>query len=132
MGTYAIVLEVRGEPEVPDVAPPSDADLEARIRQAEDWIDSKLSHLPIDATTGRRVVEAGVDATTWAQIKRAAIRLAARLHDNPRILQPPAFAEISGPDFSRKAPAPVATRIPDVIGPLNASGLRSTGGRAVA
>lgn len=131
MGIYATAAEVRAEPEVPDAA--ADVDVEARIAQAEEWIDGKIAYLPIQdvgPSLGRRIVEADVGAIAWTKIKRATIRLAARLWENPKVLQPPAYGSVSGPDFSRSGPASVASRIPDVIEPLNASGLRITGARA--
>jgi hypothetical protein len=139
MGIYATVAEVRGEPEVPDAAPPSDVDVESLITQAEDQIDNWLGGWPIQTTgpsAGRKIAQVDVEAWQWAKLKRATVRLAARLHASPTILTGREWGTIEGPDFKKSQPiggasAP-AQRLPDVVSPLNASGLRALAARATA
>lgn len=127
---YTTVAAVRAMPEVPDTAPPSDADLVARIIEAEDWIDEQLGPWDVDPATGRKISEAVIEPWRFAKLSRATARLAARLYANPSLLEPDRYESVSGPDFSRSKPRKPATRIPDVIGPLNASGLRILSARA--
>jgi hypothetical protein len=133
MGIYATVAELRAEPEVPDAAPPADATLEALLTQAEDQIDEWLGGWPLQTTgpsAGRKIAQTGVQAWQWAKLKRATLRLAARLYATPDILAGAQWQSISGPDFSKSGPAPATRRISDVAAPLNASGLRVLGARA--
>lgn len=135
MGVYTTVAAVRAEPEVPDVAPPSDADLEAYIAQAEDQLDEWLGGWPVQLdgpSAGRKIVQADVDAWRWTKLGRAATRLAARFYSNPSLLEGPAWTSIKGPDFEKSGAAPTLRKIRDVVAPLNASGLRSLSGRAAA
>lgn len=133
MGYYATVAQLRAEPEVPDAAPPDDATLEALIAQASDQIDEWIGARPIVETggaAGRKIDQAVVIGWQWTKLQRAVVRLAARLYADPGILTGPQWGSVSGPDFSKSSPAPTRRRIADVIAPLNASGLRVTGGRA--
>lgn len=134
MGVYVTPAELRAMPEVPDAAPPSDAELEITIELAEDQIDEWLGLWEIDPATGRKIVEDETEPWRWAKLKRATARLAARLHGDPSLLEPAAYDRIKGPDFEREGPArPTARgRLADVSGPLNASGLRRLSARAHA
>lgn len=136
MGTYATIADVRAMPEVPDVAPPSDATLEELITQAEDQIDVWLGLWDIDPATGRKIVQADVEPWRFAKLKRATARLAARLYATPTILAAREWGTIEGPDFKKSNPigsaAAPSSRMPDVVGALNASGLRVLSARAVA
>lgn len=133
MGYYATVAQLRAEPEVPDVAPPDDATLEALIEQASEQIDEWLGPRGMITTgdaAGRLVDQDVVAAWQWTKLQRAVVRLAARLFATPDILTGSQWQSISGPDFSKSGPAPARRRIADVVAPLNASGLRVTGARA--
>lgn len=133
MGIYALVADVRAEPEVPDAAPPADAEIEALITQAEDQVDEWLGAWPLQTdgpSAGRKIAQADVDGWQWDKLKRAVVRLAARLYAKPSLLQGPEYGSTSGPDFSTSKWRGIATRIPDVTAPLNASGLRNMSGRA--
>jgi hypothetical protein len=133
VGVYVTVAELRGEPEVPDAAPPADAELEGKIAIAEDQIDAWLGVWPVQTSgpsSGRKIVQTYVEAWQWDKLKRAARRLAARLYATPDLLQAPEWGSVSGPDFStsnyRGTPA---ARIPDVVAPLTDSDLRRFGAR---
>lgn len=135
MGIYATVAELRAEPEVPDAAPPPDADLEAKITQAEEQIDDWLGGWLVNTTgpsSGRKIAQLDVEAWQWAKLRRATIRLAAHLYADPNVLVAAGYQSVSGPDFSKSGPRNARTRIPDVTSPLNASGLRLLGARARA
>jgi hypothetical protein len=134
VGIYVTVAELRAEPEVPDAAPPSDATLEALIEQAEDRIDELLGPWSIQtsgASEGRKIAEVDVETWQWSKLRRATVRLAARLYDDPSSAQGPAYASISGPDFSQSGWRGLRAQLPDVVAPLESSGLRVTGARAV-
>jgi hypothetical protein len=133
VGIYTTVALVRAEPEVPDAAPPSDAELEALIAQAEDQVDDWLGAWPIRVvgpSAGRKIVQAEVVSWQWNKLQRAVTRLAARLHVEPALLRTPEWDSVSGPDFSRSGHRGMAARLPDVAKPLNTSGLRNLGARA--
>ena len=133
MGIYTDVATVRAEPEVPGAAPPTDAELEALIAQAEDQLDEWLGAWPIQTTgasAGRKIAQTDVDSWQWDKLKRAATRLAARLYVKPALLRGPEYGQTSGPDFSQSKWRGIAARIPDVVAPLNTSGLRNLSGRA--
>lgn len=126
---YATPAELRAEPEVPDTA--TDAELAPVIALAEDRIEDWLGARPRDPETGRLVVEADVEAWQWTKLRRATVRLAARLFENPDALTPSRYESVSGPDFSKSGPTSPVAQIADVRIPLNASGLRIMGARAV-
>ena len=131
---YTTVAAVRAMPEVPDTAPPSDDELLELITRAEDWIDEHLGPWNVDPATGRKISQAVVEPWRFAKLSRATARLAARLYANPDLLEPAAYDEVAGPDFRRKGPrSPTGRgRLPDVVGPLNQSGLRLLTARARA
>lgn len=135
MGVYTTVADVRAEPEVGAANPPTDATIESYITQAEDQLDVWLGGWPVQTTgpsAGRKIVQINVDGWRWTKLNRAATRLAARLYADPSLLQGPRYASVSGPDFSKSQPAPTLRRLMDVVAPLNASGLRQLGARAIA
>lgn len=130
MGTYATAADVRAEPDVDDAA--TDAELNKAIDAAEDQIDDWLGAWPVDTTTGRKIVEADVDAWRFAKLTRAVVRLAAHLFNDPTILAGEQWGTVKGPDFEKSNAAPALRKISDVAAPLNASGLRVLGARASA
>lgn len=131
MGIYTTAALVRAEPEVPDAA--VDGEIEPLITQAEEQLDEWLGAWriqPTGASAGRKIAQAEVDAWQWDKLQRATTRLAARLFAKPSLLQGPEYASTSGPDFSTSKWRGIAARIPDVVAPLNGSGLRNLSGRA--
>lgn len=131
MGAYITEAELLAEPDVPDDT--AAADIQRAIDQAEDQIDDWLGARPRDPATGRLVVEQHVEAWQWSKLKRATVRLAAKLVLNPDLFTPAAYDEIAGPDFRKKGPrsAVAAAGLSDVSLPLNSSGLRVLSARAV-
>lgn len=135
MGIYATVAQLRAEPEVPDAPPPSDADLEALIAQAEDLLDDWLGAWSVQTTgpsAGRKIAEGDIEAWQWEKLGRATSRLAARLHANASIGEAPEWDTVSGPDFSRSGWRGLRRRMPEVAALINATGLRNLSGRASA
>ena len=106
-----------------------DAAAEKLILEAEDFTDSLLGGWPIDETSGRKIVEAQVDAWQWEKLNRAVLLLAVELYSTPTLLQRPRYRREKGPDFEFEDPlgGGVLSRYMAV---LNDSGLRMLGGRA--
>lgn len=133
-GVYTTVTLMRGEPEVPDTAPPSDSDLETFITRAEDQIDEWLGPYALHTTgasAGRKIAQADIASWRWAKLQRAATRLAVRLYVAGDVLEEPEWDEISGPRFRKKGYRGAArAKLPDVIAPLRASGLIARTARA--
>lgn len=102
------------------------------IRDAEDTIDRLLgaSILP-DETTGRKILEADVEAWQWEKLRRATVAVAELLHSNPELARGQQWRSVSGPDFSFAGPQG-ATVGAQVIALLDDSGLRRLATRAVA
>lgn len=131
MATYATAAEVKLEPEVPNDA--DDALVLARLELAEDRIDGWLGPWAVledGPSAGRKIAEASVRPWQWAKLKRATVRLAARLYAQPDLLDPPAHGKVAGPDFTVEQATPGVAMIQDVTSPLNASGLRILSARA--
>jgi hypothetical protein len=96
--TYATSTEVRAALGLDNTALPDDA-AQALLADAEDWIDSQLGARETDPLTGRKVIEEEVEPWQWAKLKRATLKVAARLHAEPSILSSPQWDVVKGPDF---------------------------------
>lgn len=107
----------------------SDAQATVFIEDAEDVIDELLGGYPIDETTGRKIVEANVDAHRFAKLKRATTKLAALLYQNPDLVSNRQWMREKGPDFEFEGPLS-GVIAKTVLIPLNQSGLRRVLGHA--
>ncbi len=127
---YATATELRSELDVDDTTLP-DVQADAILLEAEDFTDSLLGGWPIDETSGRKIVEAQVDAWQWEKLNRATLLLAVELYGNPTLLQRPRYRREKGPDFEFEDPlgGGVLSRYLNV---LDDSGLRRMYGRARA
>ena len=125
---YATAAELRSELDVDDTTLP-DVQADAILLEAEDFTDSLLGGWPPDETTGRKIVEAQVDAWQWEKLNRAVLLLAVEIYGSPTLLQRPRYRREKGPDFEFEDPlgGGVLSRYMAV---LNDSGLRMLGGRA--
>ena len=125
---YATATELRSQLDVDDTTLP-DVQADALILEAEDFTDALLGGWPPDETTGRKIVEAQVDAWQWEKLNRAVLLLAVELYSTPTLLQRPRYRREKGPDFEFEDPlgGGVLSRYMAV---LNDSGLRMLGGRA--
>lgn len=95
------------------------------ILTAEDITDELLGRYETDETTGRKIVEADVDAWQWTKLQRFATLLAAYIHANPTITTDRQYRTISGPDFSFSGPLDSGSWIPrSFISVLDQSRLR--------
>ena len=99
------------------------------ILEAEDFTDGLLGGWPIDETTGRKIVEADVEAWQWSKLNRAVLLLAAELYASPDVLRRARYRREKGPDFEFEDPlgGGVLSRYLTV---LDDSGLRRLSGRA--
>jgi hypothetical protein len=113
----------------PGLAAVSAADATKIIENAEDLIDELLGGWPIDKTTGRKIVQAQVEAWQWTKLGRATLKLAVALYKEPDLARRNRWASEKGPDFAVSGPigGAIAT---EVLAPLNQSGLRRIAGRA--
>lgn len=134
---YATVAALRAEPGMGDL---SDADAARLIADAEDRVDELVVGFSgIDPETGRRVRVADL-ADEWrrSKLQRATVILAATAQRTPGAFDPPRYASVSGPDFSKSQPigsgiAPAAKTARRLAAQLLAdAGLRLTGARASA
>lgn len=126
---YTTAAALRTELGVNSTALPDAAAL-VLIQRAEDRIDGLLGGRPIDETTLRKVVEDEVESWQWGLLGRATVVLATLLYSTPNLLTQPRYRREKGPDF--EVEDPLGGVIPDtVLGPLNGSGLRVLGGRAL-
>lgn len=107
----------------------SDGDAAKLIESAEDLIDELVGNWPVDTTTGRKIVQAQIDAWQWSKLGRATLKLAAALYRDPDLARGQRYRSQSGPDFSVSGPVGGAIAH-DVLTPLNQSGLRILTGRA--
>lgn len=125
---YATATELRSALGV-SLAELPDTRADAVILEAEDFTDSLLGGWPPDETTGRKIVEAQVDAWQWEKLNRAVLLLAVEIYGSPTLLQRPRYRREKGPDFEFEDPlgGGVLSRYMAV---LNDSGLRRLGGRA--
>lgn len=93
------------------------------IEDAEDTIDEALGVRPVDLTTGRRVVQADVEAWQWSKLKRATLKVAARYYSQPVDPTGGRWQRMKGPDF--EVEGPMGSELgSDVEAVLNQSGLR--------
>lgn len=101
------------------------------IEDAEDLVDELLGGWPPDKTTGRKIVQAKVEAWQWTKLGRATVKLAAALYRDPELARRNRWASEKGPDFAVSGPigGAIAT---EVLAPLNQSGLRRVAGRAAS
>lgn len=107
----------------------SDPQAETLIEDAEDAIDEMLGGWPIDESTGRKIVQADVEAWQWSKLGRATVKLAAAIYQQPELLTRARWNREKGPDFEFEGPrGSVASS--SVMLPLNQSGLRRLTGRA--
>ena len=127
--TYTTPALLRAELDVdPDQL--SDADATRIIQGVEDHIDDLLGGWPPDDTTGRKILQADVEAWQWTKLRRAAVLLAAHAHTHPAARGERQYRRVKGPDFELEDPlsGPVPA---SVLAPLNQSGLRRLSGRAL-
>lgn len=82
----------------------SDAAATKLILDAEDAIDAMLGvgYLWVDEDTGRKVVEADVEAWQWSKLDRSTAKMAAAIYRSPTMLGGQQYDKITGPDFSRE------------------------------
>lgn len=119
--TYATVQELRDEIVLTDDQL-TDQEAKRIILDAEDYIDDELGLWTPNETTGRKIVQADVEAWQWAKLRRATVKLAAALHGNPK-LTAQRFRRQKGPDF--EVDGPMGSPLPTtVISLLDQSGLR--------
>lgn len=139
MGTYATVADLRARSEVPDAAPPSDAELEELIADAEDLVDRLVGARAASSTTGRKWnVAAGtiLAAAAIDALKRATVLLAVSAYVEPGAFNPPLGGTVSGPDFTVTNPAGATPRAQSALrqaaGLLDSQRLRVLAARARA
>lgn len=107
----------------------TDQEAKRLILNTEDLVDDLLGGWQPDETTGRKIVQADVDAWQWTKLQRATTLLAAEIYRNPEALTGRSWRSVSGPDFSFSGP--LRGTIPrHIIAVLNDSGLRRLAGRA--
>lgn len=119
---YCTVSELRDHLSVSQ-AVLDDTHATSLIEDAEDVVDDMLGARTVDSDTGRKVVEADVDAWRFAKLKRATLRVAAMLYQQPKLLTTRRWETEEGPDF--KVSGPLGSMFgSDVEMALNQSGLR--------
>lgn len=97
------------------------------ILAAEDAIDVVLGPRPVDAATGRKVMEADVEPWQWERLQRAATELAARAFTDPQLLGGQRWQEVAGPDFRFRGP--LSGGAPDIAATVAGLGLARRTGR---
>lgn len=130
LGVYATTTDLRDHLGV-DSEHLSDREAAKHVAAAEDVIDRLLGSYYPDETTGRKIVEADVQAWQWEKLKRATVALAALFHANPSLLTEQRWNSVSGPDFSFAGPQG-ATVGAQVVALLDDSRLRRLATRANA
>lgn len=126
---YATEDELRTELGVAE-AVLSDAAAAILITDAELFIDLLIGNRGISLPSGRKVVEADVEAYQWTAVNRATVKLAADLYRNPKAYRGAQWKSVSGPDFSVSGPlfAAASSAAEAIAGPLlTSSGLRRAG-----
>lgn len=120
---YATAAELKALPGMNDL---SDDQANALLEDACDWVDSQLGARKTDPATGRKVIEGEVLAWQWTKLKRATLKVATRLQQNPGILTAEQWETVKGPDFETTGRLSVAADIfgTDVSSILDQSGLR--------
>lgn len=131
---YATAAQLRDELEVDALTLP-DARAEKLITDAEDLIDTLLGFWRVNETTGRKIVQADVEAWQFTKLTRATVLTAANIYRNPAVLTSPQWDEVKGPDFwfVGRIGGPLAQILsPVVLAVLEASTLRRMSGRSRA
>lgn len=128
--TYTTATAVRTELNVDSSTLP-DADANKLIADAEDLVDQELGGRLVDATSGRKVVQAQVEAWQWTKLGRATAKLAALLYLRPELGTTREWRNVRGPDFGSSGPVG-SVYGPVIVALLNATGLRNTGSVQVA
>lgn len=124
---YATAEALRDELELDSTALPDDAATKL-LENAEDVVDRLLGAWPANTTTGRKITEADVEPWQFAKLARATVKLAAKLHATPDLIEP-GFSRVKGPDFEIEGP--IGSRLgTEVLAPLEDSNLRRLAGRA--
>jgi hypothetical protein len=131
---YCSTEELRGELEVGEGTVPDDTIAKRTIEDAEDLVDRMLGgwFWGPNELTGRKVTEGDVMAWQWAKLKRATVKLAARIYRDPSLLDQ-VYEAIRGPDFSMQGPkgsALVHMIGVQVLALIDDSGLRRIAGRS--
>lgn len=119
---YCTAVELRDHLSVSDVTLP-DARALQLIEDAEDVIDDLLGARTVDEASGRKVVQADVDAWRFTKLKRATLKVAGQLYAKPDLLTARRWRSESGPDFAVSGPLGSVLG-EDVELALNQSGLR--------
>lgn len=120
-GAYTTVGALRSELGLDDTQL-SDAQATKLCEDASDLIDELLGARPVDETTGRKVVESDEEAWRWIKLTRAALKLAVRLHSQPKLTEM-LWRKVRGPDFWFEDPSGSEFG-QDVEALLNQSGFR--------
>lgn len=74
------------------------------IDDASDLIDEALGARPVDPSTGRKVVEADVEAWQWIKLGKATAKLAAQIYRDPAVASGHRWRRQKGPDFEVEDP----------------------------
>lgn len=125
---YTTITALRTETATDATSLP-DAQATRLITTAENLIDQALGARWVDEATGRKVVQADIDAWRWNKLSDATTYLAARLYAHPELLDQ-RFSSVRGPDFAVSGPTGPGLITNEIDALLNASGLRRLGGRA--
>ncbi len=128
LGVYATTSDLRGALGL-DSEFLSDREAIRYVTAAEDIIDRMLGSYIPDETTGRKIVEADVEAWQWEKLGRATVALAELFHANPDLITDQRWNSVSGPDFSFAGPMGASVGA-QVVALLDDSCLRMLGVRA--
>jgi hypothetical protein len=132
---YCTVAELVAELEAQEASGIPDTTRAIRqIEDAEDLIDRLLGgwYWGPNEETGRKVTQGDVMSYQWAKLTRATVKLAARLYQQPKLLDQ-VYQAVRGPDFSFTGPkggALVTIIGVQVLALLDDSGLRRVAGHA--
>lgn len=125
---YATADQLRA---LPGMGALTDDEANDLLERAEDIADAMLGAWSVDDTTGRKIVEADVEAWQWSKLSRFVCRTAARLQSDPAATAQQ-WQSVRGPDFAFSGPAAAGweQRLgAELVGLLNGTGLRRLGGR---
>jgi hypothetical protein len=131
---YCTTEELRAELEVGEGTVPDDTIAKRTIEDAEDLVDRMLGgwFWGPNEQTGRKVTEGDVMSWQWAKLKRATVKLSARIYRDPSLLEQ-VYEATRGPDFSMQGPkggALVHLIGVQVLALIDDSGLRRIAGRS--
>ena len=118
---YSSAATLRDELGVDSTALPDDT-ANRLIRKAEGEVDRLIGVRPVDDTTGRKVVQADVDAWQWTKLGRAATVIAATLYASSESIDLPQWERVKGPDFEFQGPNSSTSR--EALNELAQSGLQ--------